>query len=166
MKTDIEEVRSETNRMTGEEQFILPLDEGVGARHSDVDSIEGGGGYLDNCNKNQPALMRLRSAGITGKWMRIAQMLGEPMFLQVWKILDEENIDLPMGMRERVRLPIPQFCSWHKVLRNELIFSLSDRGMSPVQIEAEIRERGCEPIQATHIANLIRNYKNESNESA
>ncbi|MBA1147391.1 hypothetical protein H0Z60_10020 [Ectothiorhodospiraceae bacterium WFHF3C12] len=144
---------------------------GVGGRHKNPSTATEGGGYLNACRAGNPGLKKgardprldeLEQIGLDPRWLRIAHVVGVDQFLEVWQILDEENIDLPPGEREPTRIRIPLFAGWMRLQRNKLVKALADEGSRPSEIRRTIRRKLCESLSERHITRIIEAAKHES----
>lgn len=141
-----------------------PTPPGVGGRQPARTSSARGGGYLDICSSRNsrlrksardPRLEELAQIGLDARWLRIADVVGVDQFLEVWQILDEENIDLPPGEREPTRIRVPLFAGWMRLQRNKLVQALADEGRRPPEIRRIIRRTLCESLSERHITRII-----------
>lgn len=140
--------------------------EGVGARHQAMHSPKGGGGYQDICSELelavkksrenfekifQPTLEDLREMGLSGKWLEVAEKIGVENWLEVWRILDNSNIDEPSHLRENLRVRIPLFSRFRRFYRNQVIYLLTEAGHDSHEIERFLNKINLEPISKPQI---------------
>lgn len=123
-----------------------------------------GGGYLDVCissgsrlkkSERDPRLDELEQIGLDVRWLRIAHVVGVDRFLEIWQILDEENIDLPPGERDPTRIRVPLFAGWMRLQRNKLVQALAEEGHRPPEIRRQIQRTLCESLSERHITRII-----------
>jgi len=134
--------------------------EGVGARHKETGIELGGVGYQDNYtnsgfSKNEPIDPRfaeLRGIGLAREWIDIAEAIGFDAFLLVWERLDSFTSE----KTEKRHVFVPGFRRWLRFQRNRVILSLRGEGMSPVNIQAKIRQDLGEEVSVSHISRLYR----------
>ena len=115
----------------------------VGGRHQDPHPPQEGGGYPDICNdlnsvdnlpkknflrKINPTIKDFKSIGLSGKWLDIVALVGPEKWIELWKILDRENINQPAAMRDAQRLRVPAFSKYIKFVRNCYIEDLTRQG--------------------------------------
>lgn len=122
----------------------LPIE--VGARHKKHHPPQERGGYPGVCtgsekSSSDPRLNELRDIGLAYHWLRVAETIGVDAFLDMWRVLDENNLGR-VGLREPVRIRVPLFDRWTKHQRNCLIESLSSENLSPEAILAELSKAG------------------------
>ena len=124
-----EQPRNSKKRM---KQLPLPQ-QGVGARHKQSHLQQGGGGYLDVCTETKiqglekkprdPRIDELKKAGVSWKWITLAETIGYDDFVVVWRMLTSlfEKPDDYM-----VRMVIPHAKKLERIQRNLFIQTLSE----------------------------------------
>lgn len=143
---------------------------GVGGRHRSTPSPARGGGYQDiyrdlrtalcaareNCARGADVTIDdLRALGLSGKWLEIAERVGPETWLQIWEILDRENIDQPPPCRDRIRMWVPSYSKFLKFVRNRTIFQLAKDGHAPDAISRAIGKTGFDPVSPDQVRKII-----------
>ena len=133
----------------------------VGGRPGNQPRPPGGGGYLDICKtfqlierkhgkkiakKTKLSMDDLKHIGLDGKWLKIAERIGVEAWIDVWEILDEENINLPSAMRDANRVRVPMFSKLVKYIRNIYIERMTKAGLDARAIYKELRIANIEPL--------------------
>lgn len=133
----------------------------VGARPGSTLPPDGGGGYPDICNELSSAdrpiqkilaenfelgLQDLEAMGLAPKWIEIAASIGPSKFIEIWAILDRENVNQPKAQRDRMRIWVPSFSTLMKFVRNRAINEAIDNGMETKEIYEMLRASNLEPI--------------------
>ncbi len=144
-----------------------PAAHGVGGRHSPASPSPQGGGYQVVYTDSDAAVRaaadqrmnELREIGLSRVWLDVAEAIGIDAFLDVWQILDRENLGMGAERRELVRLYIPHFSTFLKFQRNRYIQTLAQQGAQAREISALIWHELREKISVRHVARLIARAK-------
>ena len=140
---------------------------GVGVRQGDLQAPLVGGGYLNDCTpsnfstlepapsaekkRRDPRFCELEKIGIPGVWLRIAERVGFDVFLDLWRILSEDDRVRHDG---GARLPkLRSYSAYSRYQRNQYIRSLAAQGTPPNLIQEALRRQLNECL---HITNIIR----------
>lgn len=141
----------------------------VGGRHKDPHPPRGGGGYLDNCSdsglavrpfqkifqkKIEITIDDLIKIGLSGKWLEIAEKVGAEKWLEIWQILDRENINQPSCSRDAMRLKVPAYSKLMKFKRNRYIARMLKHGCNIRQIHHLLEIENIEPISILMIKKI------------
>lgn len=141
---------------------------GVGARHRPRAASGGRGGYLKNCGPQNfqiadeppkdPRFDDLEKIGIPGAWLRLAHRVGFDAFLDVWRMIsDDESIRHDGGHR----MPkLREFSAYLRYQRNQYIRSLAASGLQPDEIHKLVRKNLREQLSIRHIQELSRGKYN------
>lgn len=161
--TNNNDKRSSTEEITDNDGQI----DWVGGRQPYTPTPTGGGGYQSICmdtdfSKNffkkieDQKIKELKEMGIGEKWLHIAERIGFDNFIEVWTILDADNIrDLNMSY-ERVRFCIPTFKRYLRYRRNCYISILvAENNVDSKYIQKQISENLGEDLSLTHIKRLM-----------
>lgn len=97
--------------------------------------------------------------GLSGKWLEIARRVGVEMWIDIWKILDRENLHAESGT-DPIRVKVPRFSRLQRYQRNQLIYDLHAAGRSEKDIHAEIHRAGLAPICMHSIKMIVKGQKN------
>lgn len=146
---------------------------GVGARHSLGAVLAGGGEYLNNCdlsnfsfsnlapidekNRRDPRFAELEKIGIPTVWLRIAERVGFDTWLDVWRMLsDDESVRHDGG----ARLPkLRCYSAYSRYQRNRYICSLAKQGMPLRVIQELLRKNLREFLDITNIQRISKRAK-------
>jgi hypothetical protein len=146
----------------------------VGARHRSTHPPAGGGGYQDTCNKPvavvdgsvkifreklKPTIEDLKEIGLSGKWLEIAERVGIDMWLDIWQILDRENVGQPSILRSSTRLRVPMYVNYVRYIRNRYIHEMTDAGKPRDEILRNIKQANFEPVGISCLLNIQEQYK-------
>lgn len=149
----------------------------VGARPGSTHPPAGGGGYQDICRNPVAAvggsakifrenlkltIDDLKKIGITGKWLEVAERVGIDTWLEIWTILDRENVSQPLSMRDSIRVRIPMYSNFIRFVRNRYIHQMTDAGKSAQEIYRFIKYADLEPVSISCIRSIQSEYKNRS----
>lgn len=120
------------------EGYALPG--GVGGRQPGTHPGRQGGGYQDiytsptadfkkksraPSDSEDPRLAELEEMGLPDRWLQIARGIGFDNFMEVWRILDEDNPADTIVRGEQVRIWIPRIARYVLYQRNLYIRSLA-----------------------------------------
>jgi hypothetical protein len=101
----------------------------------------------------------LRTIGIDGKWLEIARAVGVEKFIEIWAILDRENINQPKAMRDRMRVHVPAFSRCLKFVRNQIIDQATAKGHNANEIHNLLSSLDIEPVTVASVERLIRQVR-------
>ena len=150
----------------------------LGGRHNNPPPSTGGGGYLDICRilatadrpiqkifekKIEVTITDLKTIGLSGKWLEIAEKVGVETWLEIWQILDRENINQPVNMRDALRVRIPAYSRLMKFARNKYIEEFTEQGLDAKKIYDLLIRAQIEPVCVKWIQSIqsaIRRRKN------
>lgn len=146
----------------------------VGGRPGNHSPPPGGGGYSDICNilravesrfsKKKPEKITikiedLREMGLSGKWLEIAERVGVETWIEIWEILDRENINQPSSLRDALRIRVPMYSKLIKYLRNRHIARLTRCGFGAAEIHKILKLTTIEQISITQIIKIQNKMK-------
>ena len=132
--------------------------QGVGGRQSSPPPLPQGGGYLDNCTtskfqkKIDPRFQDLARLGLQPAWLRVAEVVGVDMFLEVWRILSHDPQHATDG--GRLLVPLRSYKHYLRYQRNRYIETLRNMGMSPRAIKRRVADQLGEQICLRQIERL------------
>jgi predicted phage tail protein len=86
-------------------------------------------------------------------WLEVAACIGPRRFLEVWRLLDREELIEQEG---RLRLSIPRFRQYLRYQRNRYIQALAADGHSAPEIAARLKRQLGERISIKHISRLMK----------
>ena len=150
--------------------------DGVGGRHGLGSVLAGGGEYLNNCalqnfsvsnptpdKKNaggrprDPRFCELEKIGIPSVWLRIAERVGFDTFLDIWRMLsDDESVRHDGG----ARLPkLRCYSAYSRYQRNKYICSLAEQGMPAGVIQEALRKNLREYLDITNVQRIAKRVK-------
>lgn len=98
--------------------------------------ISGDDRYASGRSYPDISLDELREMGIHLRWLRIADEIGIPAFLTVWRLLDEDPPNTPGST---VYVSMPRFTRYLRFQRNCYIESLASEGCTSLDIKKRIR---------------------------
>lgn len=134
--------------------------EGVGARQGLGPGPDQGGGYLDICTSSGPGssdrdveLRELRQIGLSRVWMDVARVVGPRLFLEIWRLLDRDELIEQEG---RLRLTIPRFRQYQRYQRNRYIQALAHEGHDASAIRDKVTRELGEEISVKHVSRLMK----------
>jgi hypothetical protein len=145
----------------------------VGARHRSTPPPAGGGGYQDICRKPvdgvdgsakffrenlKLTIEDLKKIGLAGKWLEIAERVGIEMWLEIWPILDRENIGQPPNLRSSTRVRVPMYVNYVRFIRNQYIHQMTDDGKPAKEIHRFIKGADLEPVSVPCIIKIQNEY--------
>jgi len=145
--------------------------QGVGGRHENRHPPTEGGGYLDNYTvlndpylkkiapPHDPRLDLLAKAELADHWLQIADLIGFDNFMTVWIILDSENIHSTPKERRRRKVYVPQYRRFQRLMRDQFIIDLANRGKKPHVIHSLLIKNMCERVSIRHIERTIQASK-------
>ncbi|MBK6556068.1 MAG: hypothetical protein IPG16_02260 [Comamonadaceae bacterium] len=159
----VSEKRSERGENAQADLFGL----GVGARQGGPQPPMAGGEYLNDCTlpnfstfehapgaekkRSDPRFCELEKIGIPGVWLRIAERVGFDTFLDLWRMLSEDDRVRHDG---GARLPkLRCYSAYSRYQRNQYIRSLAAQGTPPNLIQEALRRQLNECL---HLTNIIR----------
>ena len=87
--------------------------------------------------------------GLSGRWLEVARHVGVEQWLEIWAILDRENIDGPGTARENVRVRVPMYSRFLRYIRNRWIQEMSDKPSD--EIRSLLEEHRLEPVSIQSI---------------
>ena len=163
------EIRSGTGEIAQGDLFGL----GVGARQGLGAAPAGGGEYLNNCdlqnfsfsnpapdgekNRRDPRFAELEKIGIPTVWLRIAERVGFDTWLDLWRMLsDDESVRHDGG----ARLPkLRCYSSYSRYQRNRYIRALAEQGMPISLIQESLRKNLREFLDVTNIQRISKRAK-------
>ncbi|MCU0988008.1 MAG: hypothetical protein MUE63_00070 [Xanthomonadales bacterium] len=139
----------------------------VGARQGEAAASQVGGEYLNNCTlanfstlkpapapekkRRDPRLCELEKIGIPAVWLRIAERVGFDTWLDLWRMLSEdESVQHDGG----ARLPkLRCYSAYSRFQRNRYIRALAAQGTPPKLIQEALWRQLREEL---HVTNIIR----------
>lgn len=131
---------------------------GVGGRQTYPPADPQGGGYLDNCStsnfqkKTDPRFKELEQLGLQPVWLRVAEVTGVDVFLEIWRILSQEPHHATDG--GRLLVPMRSYRNYLRFQRNRYIETLRNMGMSPRAIRRRVADQLGEQICLRQIERL------------
>lgn len=146
------------------------FDMGVGARQTDPIGPPGGGGYPENCTssnfgpeapkkKRDPRFDELARIGLPGAWLRVAERVGFDVWLDVWRMLSEDDRVRHDG---GARLPkLRCYTAYLRYQRNRYIEALAAKGVTPKEIQAALRRNLGEHLDIANIQRIAKRNKIE-----
>lgn len=158
------DVRSSAGEIAQGDLFGL----GVGARRGLVDGLAGGGGYLENCGssnfsnpapapdgekkRRDPRFSELERIGLPRVWLRIAERVGFDAWLDIWRMLsNDESVRHDGG----ARLPkLRCYSAYSRYQRNRYIEALAAQGMPIDTIHRSLLENLRESLDVTNIKKI------------
>lgn len=151
--------------------------DGVGAWQGEAAHPGRGGEYLNNCapanfsapgrlsapgekKRNDPRLDELARIGLPGVWLRIAERVGFDTWLDLWRMLSEDDSVRHDGGS---RLPkLRCFSAYFRFQRNQYIRALAAQGAPPLQIQASLRRQLGEELDITNVKRIARRNRIET----
>lgn len=144
--------------------------QGVGARQTDLFAPEGGGGYLDECNRSELSrrdveaakIRELEDMGIAQIWLRVARSIGYENFLELWRILDvaAEQREMRLSDNESmIEVQMRRYSSFRRYQRNRFIETLAAGGIPPLDIQQAVKGQLGESLTRNHIVRIARRGK-------
>lgn len=141
---------------------------GVGARHGRRRPAGGGGGYLkiggpqnfqiaDEPPKD-PRFDDLEKIGIPGAWLRLAHRVGFDAFLDVWRMISNDETIRHDGGHRMPKLR--EFSAYLRYQRNQYVRSLAASGLQREEIQKLVRKNLREQLSIRHIQELTRGKYN------
>lgn len=143
--------------------------QGVGARQDDPAPQPMGGEYPNNCalpnfskpapvetekKRRDPRFEELEKIGLPAVWLRIAERVGFDTWLDLWRMLSEDESVRHDG---GARLPkIRSFSAYSRYQRNRYIKALSAQGMPPKEIQISLRKNLGEHLDISNIIRMTR----------
>lgn len=140
---------------------------GVGARHGDQGDHGPGGEYLNNCDlsnfsnpapapgekkRRDPRLDELEKIGLPAVWLRIADRVGFDAWLDIWRMLSEDESVRHDG---GARLPkLRCYSAYSRYQRNRYIEALDAQGTPPRMIQEAVRKNLGEYLDITNIVRI------------
>lgn len=148
---------------------------GVGARHSIGADSPRGGEYLNNCalqnfsfsnpapapgdekKRRDPRFDELEKIGIPVVWLRVAERVGFDAWLDVWRMLsDDDSVRHDGG----ARLPkLRCYSAYSRYQRNRYIEALAVQGTPPRLIQEALRKNLREYLDITNIQRISKRSK-------
>lgn len=141
---------------------------GVGARQGAQANPDPGGEYLNNCDlsnfsnpapvdekkRRDPRFSELERIGIPAVWLRIAERVGFDAWLDIWRMLsDDDSVRHDGG----ARLPkLRCYSAYSRYQRNRYIKALAEQGMPAPEIQRALRKNLCEQLDITNITRISR----------
>lgn len=142
----------------------------VGARRGLADVPAGGGEYLENCDhpnfsnpapapapdfekkRRDPRFSELERIGLPRVWLRIAERVGFDAWLDIWRMLsDDESVRHDGG----ARLPkLRCYSAYSRYQRNRYIEALAAQGMPIDTIHRSLLENLRESLDVTNIKKI------------
>lgn len=141
---------------------------GVGARQGGRRPKGGGGGYLKICGPQNfqipdapppdPRFTELEKIGLPGPWLRLARQIGFDTFLDVWRMISDDEATRHDGGRRMPKLR--DFSAYLRYQRNQYVRSLAAAGVEPVAVQKLVRKNLREQLSIPHIQGLMRGLYN------
>ncbi|MDD2664360.1 MAG: hypothetical protein PHD19_11470 [Dechloromonas sp.] len=138
--------------------------QGVGARQGGSGPVGGGGGYLKICgaqnfqipdeSPEDPRFLELEAIGMPGAWLRLARRVGFDAFLDVWRMISEDESTRHDGGRRMPKLR--EFSAYQRYQRNRYVKSLAEHGLNPDQIQRIVQRHLGERLSVCHIQGLAK----------
>lgn len=139
--------------------------QGVGARQGEACAAVVGGEYLKNCapsnfsptpddekKRRDPRFDELERIGLPSVWLRVAERVGFDAWLDVWRMLSEDESVRHDG---GARLPkLRCYSAYGRYQRNRYIEALDAQGMPPRQIQEALRKQLGEYLDITNIKKI------------
>lgn len=147
--------------------------QGVGARQGAQADPAPGGEYLDNCDlqnfsnpapapddekkRRDPRFEELARIGLPAVWMRIAERVGFDAWLDIWRMLsDDDSVRHDGG----ARLPkLRCYSAYSRYQRNRYIQALDAQGSPPQLIQEALRKNLGEYLDITNITRIARRVR-------
>lgn len=145
---------------------------GVGARQAEGAPQGGGGGYLKTCTppdfstsgasgaekkRADPRLDELRAIGLPSVWMRIAERVGFDAWMDIWRMVSEEDAVRHDG---GARLPkLRDYSAYLRYQRNLYIRALSAQGYTPKMVQDALRKNFREWLDISNIQKIARRVR-------
>ena len=151
--------------------------DGVGARQGDQGDPAGGGEYLNNCDLSNfsnpapapgekkrgepaprdPRFTELEKIGLPRVWLRIAERVGFDAWLDIWRMLsNDESVRHDGG----ARLPkLRCYSAYSRYQRNRYIEALAAQGMPLGAIHRALLENLRESLDVTNIKKIAKRAK-------
>lgn len=145
---------------------------GVGARQARSSTPARGGGYLQTCippdfsnsgasgaekKRGDPRMDELRAIGLPSVWMRIAERVGFDAWMDIWRMVSEEE-----GVRHDggARLPkLREYSAYLRYQRNLYIEDLARLGYTPKMIQEALRKNLREFLDISNINKIARRVR-------
>ena len=144
----------------------------VGGRPGNQPHPGRGGGYQDICRilgeiekksgkkieKNKKLTIDdLKQLELSPRWVKIAERVGIDAWLDIWEILDAENINTPSTQRYPCRLRVPMFTKLVRFLRNQHIEKMIKAGHDVRKIHAGLVAANVEPVSIPYLFTMKNN---------
>jgi hypothetical protein len=143
---------------------------GVGARQGRGRPTTGGGGYLKICGvpnfqiaegpPPDPRFDELEKIGLPGAWLRLARRIGFDAFLDVWRMISDDESTRHDGGRRMPKLR--EFSAYLRYQRNQYVRSLAASGMDQQQVQKLVQKNLREYLHIRHIQGLMRGRYNRT----
>ena len=151
--------------------------QGVGARQGEGADLARGGEYPNNCDlpnfstlkpapgekkrgepaPRDPRFTELEKIGIPAVWLRVAERVGFDAWLDIWRMLsNDESVRHDGG----ARLPkLRCYSAYSRYQRNRYIMAMAEQGMTPTVIQEALRKNLCEYLDVTNIQRIAKRAK-------
>lgn len=144
---------------------------GVGARHRPRRPPGGGGGYPKICGIQNfrvsvdpppdPRFSELEKIGLPGAWLRLARLIGFDAFLEIWRLISNDESTRHDGGRRMPKLR--EYNAYLTYQRNQYILSLSAAGLDPTQVQKLVRSNLREQLSIEHVQRLMKKRLKSAN---
>ena len=144
-------------------------DQEVGGRQQEAQPSRQGGGYLDVCNEDRtegskkiardPRIEELRRAGLSWRWVSIAEEIGYESFVVLWQMASHLFAYSDPERPSSVRMLMPHVGMLDRIQRNKVILSMREE--DPKEIQRYLKDVAGVTISVKQIRRIIKHAGHE-----
>lgn len=97
--------------------------------------------------------------GLPDDWLEIAERVGVDTWLDIWEILDRDNISHPHTIRIPRRVRVPMHYQLIRYVRNNLIKQLDGAGHSVLEIQDFPKKTKTQPVTIQGLKKIIKKQR-------